>query len=72
MKKVGPELLWTNQSEQMRVRYGPNAWFRDVTSHYPYQGLRIPYHRYTNDPDVLQKLLLIPDNPATSSTPPVT
>ena len=36
--------------------------FRDVTSHYPDQGLRIPYHRYLDDPDVLEKILLVPEN----------
>ncbi|MGB4057257.1 MAG: AAA family ATPase [Alphaproteobacteria bacterium] len=62
IKKIGAELLWDGQSDAMRDRYGPNAWFRDVTSHYPDQGMRIPYHRYMDQPNVLEKILLTPEN----------
>ena len=62
IKTVGSELLWTKQSERMRDRYGPNAWFRDISSYYPEQGLRIPYHRYMDRPDVIDRILFVPEN----------
>jgi len=63
VKAVGKELTWIGQSDSMEKRYGPNAWARDVTSHYPDQGLRIPYHLYMDRPDVLERILLVPENP---------
>jgi len=63
VKAVGQELTWIGQSANMAERYGPNAWVRDITSHYPDQGLRIPYHLYMDRPDVLERILFVPDNP---------
>jgi len=62
VKAVGEELTWIGQSEDMEKRYGPNAWVRDITSHYADQGLRIPYHLYLDRPDVLERILFIPEN----------
>ncbi|MHB0858406.1 MAG: AAA family ATPase [Anaerolineae bacterium] len=62
IKQVGPELMWTGQSPERAKSYGPNAWFRVITSHYPDQGLHIPYDRYMDRPEVLERILLVPDN----------
>ena len=62
VKAVGKELTWIGQSADMERRYGPNAWVRDITSHYPDQGLRIPYHLYMDRPDVLERILFVPEN----------
>lgn len=62
VKEVGDELTWINQSANMAKRYGSNAWARNITSLYPDQGLRIPYHAYMDRPDVLGKILFIPDD----------
>ncbi|MBN1139883.1 MAG: AAA family ATPase [Anaerolineae bacterium] len=62
VKKVGPELTWIGQSADKEKNYGPNAWVRDITSHYPDQGLRIPYHLYMDRPDVLERILFVPEN----------
>lgn len=43
IKAVGEELTWVNQSPRMEQRYGPNVWLRNITSHYPDQGLRIAH-----------------------------
>jgi exodeoxyribonuclease V alpha subunit len=59
---VGKELTWIGQSADMEERYGPNAWARDITSHYPDQGLHLPYHVYINRPDVLERILFVPEN----------
>jgi len=62
VKAVGDELTWIGQSADMEKRYGPNAWGRDITSHYPDQGLRLPYHAYMDRPDVLERILFVPEN----------
>ena len=34
-----------------------------LTSTYPDEGFSIPYHKYMDRPDVLERILLVPDNP---------
>lgn len=51
----------TNQETKDRFA-GGFIWQRNVETHYPDQGLRIPYHRYLNKPEVLEKITLIPEN----------
>jgi exodeoxyribonuclease V alpha subunit len=63
VKAVGDELTWIGQSAKMEEKYGPNAWVRDITSHYPDQGLRLPYHAYMDRPEVLERILFVPENP---------
>lgn len=62
IKKVGGELTWVNQSADMEQKYGPNTWVRSITSDYPDQGLRLPYHAYLDQPDILEKILFVPEN----------
>ena len=62
IKDVGAEITWDNQSQQMEERYGPNVWARNITSDYPNQGLRIPYEKYLNNPEILDKILFSPEN----------
>jgi hypothetical protein len=63
LKSVGEELFYEGCSEETRKRYGGGfVWDRNLTSHYPHQGLRIPYHRYRDDPEVLGRIALVPDN----------
>jgi exodeoxyribonuclease V alpha subunit len=63
IKAVGQELTWVNQSPEMEKRFGPNVWIRSITSHYPDQGLKLPYHAYVDVPEVSQRFLFVPDNP---------
>jgi len=63
IKSLGDEVLWVDQSKEMEDRYGPNVWMRNITSFYPDEGLRIPYHQYLDRPEILEKILFIPDNP---------
>jgi hypothetical protein len=59
---VGPELTWVKQSPDMEKRYGPYVWLRNVTSAYPDQGFRIPYRDYMDRPEILERILFVPDN----------
>lgn len=62
IKRIGSELTWVNQSTAMEEKYGPNVWVRGITADYPDQGLRIPYHAYLDRPEVLEKILFVPEN----------
>lgn len=63
IKAIGEEITWTDQSEEMERRYGPNVWMRNITSNYPDEGLRIPYEAYKDQPEILERILFIPENP---------
>lgn len=63
IKAVGEELTWLNQSDKTLKQYGPMVWFRNITSHYPDQGLRLPYHSYMDRPEIMERILFVPDNP---------
>ncbi len=59
---VGDEIVWDDQSSRMEGRYGPNVWARNITSTYPEEGFRIPYHRYMDNPEILERLLFVPED----------
>jgi hypothetical protein len=64
VKAVGEELLYNKVSEKVAERYaGGIVWARDVTSNYPNEGLRLPYHRYMDDPQKLAEIAVFPENP---------
>lgn len=63
IKRLGDELFYSNVSEETKKKYVGFVWQRNVTSDYPNQGFRIPYHRYMDQPDILQQILLVPSNP---------
>lgn len=64
LQEIGEELFYHNCSQATLEKYGGGfVWQRNVTSHYPNQGFRIPYHLYANKPEILERLLFVPDNP---------
>ena len=66
IKNVGEELLYAGCSERVRQRYGGGfVWQRTVTSHYPDQGLRLPYHLYQDQQELMAKFAISPENPRT-------
>lgn len=66
IKKLGDRLIYNEPSDYIRQRYaGGMIWARNVTSHYPNEGLRLPYHRYREDPETLQRIAVFPENPRT-------
>lgn len=62
IKRLGDELYYQNVSEETKKKYVGFVWQRNVTADYPNQGLRIPYDRYMDRPDVLDQILLVPSN----------
>lgn len=62
--KVGEELFYENVSEDIASRYaGGFIWARDISAAFPDEGVRLPYHRYLNEPDQLAEIALFPENP---------
>jgi hypothetical protein len=61
---VGKELFFENVSERIAKNYaGGLVWQRSLTSAYQEQGMRIPYELYYETPEVLDNIIIEPDNP---------
>lgn len=66
VKNVSDRLLYDDVSDDISERFaGGMIWGRNVTSLYPDEGLRLPYHLYRDDPEALNKFVIYPDNPRT-------
>ena len=64
IKKIGDVRFYEDCSERVQQRYGGGfIWQCDVTSNYPDEGLRLPYHLYLDQPDKLERFAFFPDNP---------
>jgi hypothetical protein len=64
VKKVGEIRFFDDCSPKDREKYaGGFIWQCDVTSHYPDEGFRLPYHVYLDRPEVLEQIAFFPDNP---------
>lgn len=62
---VGDELFYNNVTPQIAEKYaGGMIWARDITAAYPNEGIRLPYHRYRDDPERLAEIAVYPENPA--------
>ena len=64
LKRIGRVQYYENVSDQIKKKYaGGFVWQMPVTSHYPDEGLKIPYEKYKDKPEILQRILFTPDNP---------
>lgn len=62
LKKVGEIMYYDNVSEKNKERYaGGFIWQMPVTSKYPNEGFKLPYHKYMNNEEVLNNILYIPE-----------
>ncbi|HEL4257236.1 AAA family ATPase [Stenotrophomonas maltophilia] len=64
VKAVGPTLYYEDCSDRTLERYKGFVWQRAVTADFPEQGVRLPYHRYIDQPDVLRTFAVVPENAA--------
>ena len=64
IKEVGPTMYYDGCSEGTLERYKGFIWQRAVSSHYPKQGVRLPYHLYIDNPDQLRLFAAVPENSA--------
>ena len=66
IKDIGDRLVYDKTTDYIRERYaGGMIWARNISSHYPDQGMRLPYHRYRDDPETLERFAIFPENPRT-------
>ena len=66
VKQIGKPLFYSNPSDYVRENYaGGMIWARNISSHYPDEGFRIPYHAYRDQPEILESILVTPEHPAT-------
>lgn len=73
IKKVGDPIYYEGTDEETKQKFGGGyVWQRSVETHYPEQGMRIPYHQYlqsenvlrdTSNKEVLEKITFVPENP---------
>jgi len=64
IKSVGEVRFFDRASQVNKDKYaGGFVWQCDITSHYPDQGLRLPYHRYLDQPEILERFAFYPENP---------
>ncbi len=64
VKRLGEIEFYEGTDTATKEKFaGGFVWQRNVETHYPDQGLRIPYHRYLDQPEVLDKIALFPENP---------
>lgn len=63
LKKVGKIHYYEGASDEVKEKYaGGFVWQMPITSHYPDEGFVIPYHKYMDNPEVLERLLFIPEH----------
>ena len=63
IKNIGDRLVYDGATEYIRERYADGLiWARNISSHYPDQGMRLPYHRYRDDPEGLERFAIFPEN----------
>jgi exodeoxyribonuclease V alpha subunit len=64
IKKFGNIVFYDGTDEKTKKQFGgAYVWQMNVVTHYPDQGLCIPYHRYLEDEEVLKNILFVPDKP---------
>lgn len=63
LKTVGNIQYYDNVSEENRGKYADGfVWQMPVTSHYPNEGFVIPYHKYLENAEILNKILYVPEH----------
>lgn len=62
VKKVGDVMYYENVLEANRKKYADGfVWQLPITSHFPNEGFAIPYHKYRDNPEVLDRITYIPE-----------
>ncbi len=63
LKKISPLLFYDDASEEAKEKYeGAFIWQMPITSNYPEKGFCIPYQKYMDDEDKLNKIVVKPLN----------
>lgn len=63
LKKLGDFCFYENTSDEIKQKYaGGFAWQKPVTSMYPDEGFRIPFWKYKENKEVLERIAIKPLN----------
>lgn len=63
LKKIGDFYYYNNVSEEIKKNYANGVvWQKPITSFYPSEGFRIPYEKYMNNEEILNKIVIKPEN----------
>ncbi len=62
LKEVGEELIFNEVDDEIEKceSAGPYVWQRFLTSKYPEEGVLIPYHKYLDKPEILERIAFVP------------
>lgn len=64
LKSLGKPRYYDVMADEDRQKFGGGfVWARDLTSRYPDEGFRLPYHVYSDDPETVERFLASPPNP---------
>jgi len=62
LKKKGKIHYYENVSEENKRKYaGGFVWQMPLTSNYPDEGVRLPFHLYRENPEVMERLGIFPE-----------
>ena len=62
LKEVGETLYYDNATEEIRKKYANGfIWQRPITSNYPDEGFKIPLQKYLDRPEIIEKILYVPE-----------
>ncbi|MDY6863748.1 MAG: AAA family ATPase [Thermodesulfobacteriota bacterium] len=62
LKEKGKIHYYENVSEENKKKYaGGFVWQLPLTSNYPDEGIRLPFHLYKDEPEILERLAIFPD-----------
>ncbi len=62
LKKIGDVHFYNNVSENNKKRYaGGFVWQRMVQSNYPNEGFVLPFHKYRDNDEVMERLMYKPE-----------
>ena len=63
LKEIGDFYFYNNPLPEVSEKFaGGVVWQKPITSCYPEQGFRIPYEKYMDNEDVINRILFKPDN----------
>lgn len=63
LKSISDYLYYDDVSEENKQKYGGGfVWQMPISSHYPDQGFKLPYDLYLDNPEIIKKILFVPEN----------
>ena len=63
VSKIGDTFYYDNTSDEVKRKYaGGFVWQKPVTSTYPDEGFCIPYWKYMDDEEILNRIVIKPQN----------